>query len=153
LREVEVDFDGERGERGKKIIKLRDVVLVSSVERENRTAEGGGSEVLGRKQPLLSTFFGQGGAVYGIRGCICYFERDGNGWLGVKEDMMRRRESKIQLLVWDAMWFLQVGQICASSVSVCYSGFVPQSERRRGHNGLLLCHPNCLIHAIAPTPA
>jgi len=43
LKEVEVDFDGERGERGKKIIKLRDVVLVSSVERANRTAEGGSS--------------------------------------------------------------------------------------------------------------
>jgi len=22
----------------------------------------------------------------------------------------------------------------------------PQSERRRGHNGLLICHSNCLIH-------
>jgi len=30
-------------ERGKKIIKLRDVILMSSVERKNRTAEGGSS--------------------------------------------------------------------------------------------------------------
>ena len=60
--EIEVDVGGEGGERGKKIVKLRDVMRASGSQAQPPRVAAKYWEEYSGKQTLLSTFFGRGGA-------------------------------------------------------------------------------------------